>query len=337
MRASARGKEKVAKMDRRRGFTLIELVMVIALIAIVSTLAVGRIGDMRRTAARRVSIANQQAVGRAVETYLSIHDGRLDRLDSLMDAETPLGRGGADDGFDYARTNKVAGSSGYLYCGPCRAAGMSWPFPDAVTEANAGLAPGLRGLLAPYALDEREVRALNDIGLKFLMTHTVWADKSPREAYRERGEDGAWLPDDATIGLSPSRSACVPAMVTNGLVVAAVSPVTNAGRDVYRECGQQLLRTEKDDESYTAAGALAEVKATGGVLLAFGLGAEATIVGASQGGIDAAPFAEYPLCRYYRQYIILLRVNRWKGGAAAEFAGVLDPCGNTIRAARESL
>ena len=229
-------------MDRRRGFTLIELVMVIALIAIVSTLAVGRIGDMRRTAARRVSIANQQAVGRAVETYLSIHDGRLDRLDSLMDAETPLGRGGADDGFDYARTNKVAGSSGYLYCGPCRAAGMSWPFPDAVTEANAGLAPGLRGLLAPYALDEREVRALNDIGLKFLMTHTVWADKSPREAYRERGEDGAWLPDDATIGLSPSRSACVPAMVTNGLVVAAVSPVTNAGRDVYRECGQQRRR-----------------------------------------------------------------------------------------------
>ena len=77
-------------MKARKGFTLIELVMVIALIAIVSTLAVGRIGDMRRTAARKVSIANQQAVARAVETFISLHDGRLDRLDWLMDAERRL-------------------------------------------------------------------------------------------------------------------------------------------------------------------------------------------------------------------------------------------------------
>jgi prepilin-type N-terminal cleavage/methylation domain-containing protein len=322
-------------MKARNGFTLIELVMVIALIAIVSTLAVGKIGDMRRIAARKVSIANQQAVGRAVETFLSLHDGRLDRLDWLMDAETPLSVRSSDDGFDYARTNKTAGAEGGLYMGPCRASGMSWPFPDSVTESNSGLAPELRALLVPYSLDTREVRALNALGLKFVMGHTVWADKSPRAAYRERGEDGAYLSDDATLGLVPGRSACVPAMVTNGLVVAAVSPVVNAGRDVYRDLGQALLRTEKDDSAYAAAGALAELKATGGVLLAFGLGAEASMIGVAQGGLDAAPYAEYLQRRYYRQYILLVRVNRWREGVlTAEFAGVLDPCGNTIRAAR---
>lgn len=322
-------------MKAEKGFTLIELVMVIALIAIVSTLAVGRIGDMRRAAARKVSIANQQAVARAVETFISLHDGRMDRLDWLMDAETPVSVRSADDGFDYARTNKTAGTEGYLYMGPCRASGMSWPFPDSVTEANSGLAPELRALLAPYSLNQAEVQALNNFGLKFVMGHTVWADKSPRAAYRERGEDGAYLPDDAAAGLDPERSACVPAMVTNGLVVAAVSPVINAGRDVYRDFGQALLRTEKEDSAYTAAGALAELKATGGVLLAFGLGSEASIVGEAQGGLDSAPYAEYPLRRYYRQYILLVRVNRWRGGVpTAEFAGVLDPCGNTIRAAR---
>ena len=121
----------------------------------------------------------------------------------------------------------------------------------------------------------------------------------------------------------------------NGLVVAAVSPVINAGRDVYRDFGQALLHTEKEDSAYTAAGALAELKTTGGVLLAFGLGSESTMVGVAQGGLDSAPYAEYPLRRYYRQYILLVRVNRWRGGVpTAEFAGVLDPCGNTIRTAR---
>ena len=322
-------------MKKQFGFTLIELVMVIALIAIVSTLAVGKIGDLRRTASRKVSIASQQAVGRAVETYLSVHSGQLNRLDWLMDAETPRTSGGSADGFAYTLTNKVAGTEGYFYMGPCKATGMSWPFPESITEANAGLTPNLRGLLVPYSLNPKEVQALNNLGLRVVMGHTVWTDKSPRAAYRDRGDDGAYLSDEAAIGMSPERSACVATLVTNGMYVAAVTAAKNAGRDVYRDCGQQLLHTERDDSSYTPASVLSELQATGGVLLAFGLGTEASIVGVSQGGLETAPYADYPLRKFYRQYILLIRVNRWKNGVpTAEFAGVLDPCGNTIRAAR---
>ncbi len=323
---------------KKNGFTLIELVMVIALIAIVSTLAVGKFGDMRRIAGRKVSIANQQAVGRAVETYLSIHGGQLNRLDWLMDADTPTAAGSATDGFVYSLTNKTAGTEGYLYMGPCKATGLSWPFPESITEANSGLTPNLRGMLVPYTLNPKEVQALNNLGLRLVMGHTVWTDRAPRSAYRERGADGAYLSDDAALGLSPARSACVATLVTNGLVVAAVSPVCNTGRDVYRDCGQQLLHTEKDDASYTPAAALGELQATGGVLLAFGLGSEASIIGVAEGGLESVPYADYPLRKFYRQYILLIRVNRWKGGVpTAEFAGVLDPCGNTIRMARTAI
>jgi len=57
---------------------------------------VSKIGDLRRSASRKVSIASQQAVGRAVETYLTVHNGKLNRLDWLMDANTARGSGGGD-------------------------------------------------------------------------------------------------------------------------------------------------------------------------------------------------------------------------------------------------
>ena len=56
---------------KRDGFTLIELIVVIAILSIISTLAVSRIGALREKAARKVSVANQQAIGRAVETFLA--------------------------------------------------------------------------------------------------------------------------------------------------------------------------------------------------------------------------------------------------------------------------
>ncbi|MBQ4200140.1 MAG: type II secretion system protein, partial [Kiritimatiellae bacterium] len=59
----------------KKAFTLIELLMVVALIAIVSTLAVSKLGGVREGAARKVSLANQKAVERAVEAYL-VNGGR---------------------------------------------------------------------------------------------------------------------------------------------------------------------------------------------------------------------------------------------------------------------
>ena len=59
----------------KKGFTLIELLLVIALIAIVSTLAVTKLGGVREGSARKVSLANQQAVGRGVAVAFAVGRG----------------------------------------------------------------------------------------------------------------------------------------------------------------------------------------------------------------------------------------------------------------------
>lgn len=309
----------------KKGFTLIELLVVVALIAIVSTLAVSKIGNLKKTASRKVSIANQQAVSRAIDQYMSEKGGRLpDRLDSLIDMNTPAGNG---NGFDFNASTKED-AIGYLYWGPDDSAGIA-----AVKERNAGLTPNLRAILVPYSLSRAEANGLANFGMKYVMRHTTYANESPRK-YGEKGDDGAYLPDDATIGLDPARSACIPQFVTNFMVVAAISPKTSEGRQIYRDMGLELLQTEDDDSSYDEATVRKEVDAIGGPLLAFGLGQECSVVGAIDGGLEVAPFAEYPLPKFYRQYILLFQLRSVSNRKEAVFAGVLDPCGMTIRKAR---
>ena len=78
----------------KKGFTLIELIMVIAILAIISTLAVNRYGNLREKSARTVSLANQSAIGRAVDAFLAANpDGKIDYLDSLLRYNKEIGNG----------------------------------------------------------------------------------------------------------------------------------------------------------------------------------------------------------------------------------------------------
>ncbi len=315
------------------GFTLIELIMVIAILSIISTLAVNRIGAIRDRAARKVSVANQQAVGRAVETFLALNDGgRLNRLDALVDAGTAA-TGAA--GYDFT-ARSAAGTVGGLYRGP------DDDTSEAVRERNSGLydagGSSLVDLLCLYRVNAAEAEALHRLGLKYVMQHDTYATGYPYQHYG-KGDDGT-VPQAAD-GLDAELSACVAKFVTNGMAFAAVNGATDLGRAVFQSCGQELLPTANWGSGYNEDTVRAEIAATGGPLLAFGLGSNASIVGAAKGGIDAAPYSEALPAKYYRQYILLFRLRTTGSGSVsavtAEFAGVLDPMGNTIRAARHLL
>jgi prepilin-type N-terminal cleavage/methylation domain-containing protein len=321
-------------MKMKKGFTLIELIMVIAILGIISTLAVSRIGNIRERAQRQVSLTNQTLIGKAIESFMTMNGNRgIDRLDSLIDQE--VGRG-ASNGFDVYGTSFANQGAGF-YLGPDD---LGYPLEQSVSDRNSGLTPNLVNVvLIPYSLNEKEVKTLSNYGVRFVMRHTTRALLSPRAAYGERGEDGAYLSDDKDIGYIPNDSACVATMITNGLYCAAVSPFTPAGREIYRECGQLLLATKETSDEYKADkdNVLAEVKATGGALLAFGLGNEATIIGSAKAGLESAPYASYPLKKFYSRYIVLFRVNTSTESGRLEFAGVIDPCGNTVKKARKHL
>ena len=327
-------------MKSEKGFTLVELVMVIAILSIVSTLAVNRIGALREKAARRVSIANQQSLGRAVETFLAIGDAGLNRLDSLIDAGTS---DSGTAGYDFDDRGAM-GAVGGLYRGPDdEYDGLS---AEQIREKNSGLyddgPSSLVSVLCTYRASEAEAEALRKLGLKYVMRHNTHANASGSYAALPSSK---YECDDKSVpqtldGMDAELSACVAKTVTNGMVFAAVNPATHVGRTIFQACGQDLPSNKSLGESYDTATAAAEARASGGVLLAFGLGASSSIVGAAQ-GIDSVPYCEVLPRRFYRQYVLLFRLrSSGSGGAsgtAAEFAGVLDPMGNTVAAARQAL
>jgi prepilin-type N-terminal cleavage/methylation domain-containing protein len=318
----------------KRGFTLIELLMVIALIAIVSTLAVTKVGGVREQSARRVSLANQKAVERAIESYLSFGHRGINRLDSLLDDE--VGGGSGEGLFDISGAFARAPTGAGFYRGPDTLVGLE---AAQVSEKDAGLTPYLLNtVLTPYALNADEVRALANWGYTYVLRHTTkaGAGQNPRAQY-VKGDDGAYLPAEDAIGLDPNRSSCIPRAVTNGMVVAALSPFSSAGREIYRDCGIELLETEQDDAAYRTAATVDELRAKGGALLAFGLGDEASVVGSPDAGLDAAPVATYPNPKFYSRYILLFRVDTSTRAGEVTFAGVLDPCGNSLRQATQAM
>jgi hypothetical protein len=110
--------------------------------------------------------------------------------------------------------------------------------------------------------------------------------------------------------------------------VLAVDPLKGAA--VYKAFGQDL----KLAATATDADAQAAVQQSGWVLLLFGLGSQASIVGNRNGGIDDAPRSEILTGAYYRQYFLVVRVPTSPNAFNAEFVGVLDPKGQTARDAR---
>ena len=322
----------------KKAFTLIELLIVIALIAIVSTLAVSKLGGVRESSARKVSLANQKAVERAVEAYL-VNDGRLNRLDSLVyagDGGAPLA-GSTEGDFDFTAVSTAEARNG-LYMGPSADADES-----VREQSNSGLMPELRNVLCLYTLSKTQAEALNTrLGLRHVMAATAWADAAetafPSQHYsRDRAYGDGTVPN-ASDGLDPNDSFCVATLVTNGMVVAAVNPMTDLGRTIYQACGQELMNTKNWNESYTESEVLAEVAAKGGPLLAFGLGESASIIGTANAGLENAPYATFPQKHYYSRYILLFRLKKIGSGSVSqtlpEFAGVIDCEGNTLRAAQ---
>ena len=322
----------------KKAFTLIELLMVIALIAIVSTLAVTKVGGLREAAARKVSLANQKAVERAVEAYLA-NGGRLNRLDSLLyagGAGAPIFSAAAGD-FDFATTSTVESANG-LYLGPtldCDAAVRE--------QFNTGLTDDLRGVLCLYGLSAAQTAALHTrLGLQYVMAATAYADASayafPGAHYsRDRAYGDGTVPN-ASDGLDANDSFCVATLVTNQMTVAAINPLSDMGRTIYQACGLELMNTKNWGESYTESEVRAEIAALGGPIVAFGLGESASIVGKADAGLESAPYATFVQKQQYSRYILLFQLKAAGSGSATvqlpTFVGVLDCCGATIRGAQ---
>ena len=129
--------------------------------------------------------------------------------------------------------------------------------------------------------------------------------------------------------------------MTNGLLVAAISPASHLGRTIYQTLGEKYLSTKNWNEVYAESDVRSEVDSKGGLLIAFGLNDLCSIIGNANAGLESVPYSTYIHKKYYSRYILLFRFIKIGAGSIEtiipEFAGVLDCCGNTVRAAQMAI
>lgn len=308
------------KMRQKDGFTLVELIMVVAIIALIATLAVSKLSGFRLNSEKKLSLANQTRIASGVEAFLAAGN-RLNRLDSLVDWETANSAGGS--------TGKVTNVNSHFING------------NGVQGENRGLDGDLRRQLCEYTLTASDVQALrDDLGLQI-----TYAAKTQNTS--------AYFGQDGTMGVGvagdPKMCSCMTVSNDAGRVCAMINPMPvgyTGGYLVYQACGQDvqyvsgagrngaLMINGDEDTRYTTledAFAKLNAKKGGGILLAFGLGDGASIVGNNNAGLETAPICPIVDGDIYPRYILLIRLKTVGQQAVservAEFAGVIDAKG----------
>lgn len=304
----------------RRAFTLMELLVVIALIALVSGMAVGMYQGIGGDSSEKVSIANQQGLVRAVGTFLTLNREKgLDRLDALIDRGTSAGTAGT--WANLSSTTAVGG----IYRG-VKTADAGGSAVDAVTRAkNLGLADGLAGQATVYYLTAGDSAALAALGLGTVWYHNPCALGA--NVLQAAHPDGTAVSDEP--GLLAECSAAYKSGLAGGVAVLAIDPLRGAG--LYRAFGEDLQLPASPAPSDASAQAAAR---GAGTLLLFGLGEQASLVGARTGGLTSVPRCEVLGTDHYRNYLLVVRLPAAGEPQRATVVGVLDPQGLSVRAAR---
>lgn len=340
------------------GFTLIELIIVVAILAFVAMVGLRGYANLRETQARKVNAANIKRVAHSLATYETIHREQgtasfFKNFDSLIDVASSGVWTGTQGTYDWgtvsggavdART--VHGGLG-IYDGSWKALGALYNAAgegsgdtatlDEAMDANRGMRDtGLYKSLGIYYLSTNDVSLLRNAGITQILMH----NPSTQQAYGSRRNgyctamddngytsDGLLSPGGGGPGFRPEMSAFYPVTVTNGLPVAVIRPNST----IYNDLGYQCAFSNSAPSAADLTAAVAGQKTK---LLAFGVGLNAECV-KSPIGLGDAPYNPVYDRKNYRQYVAVFAITTRGQGtpSSCHLAGVVDCAGNTSRAA----
>jgi len=298
----------------QKGFTLVEMLVVVTLIAIVATIAIALLGGASKDAAESVNDSNIKHLASCMGAYQQLHDGSLpDKLDSLMDS-TKVASGGS---YTTLTTGVYVADSpaAFLYIGKDTDR-------DGTIDSASYTSKGLDSAawqtvfrsLAVTQLTTNDVSNLAAIGI------TTVYDTSP-------ASDG---------NLFHGADNYVARGLKYGDPVLTVDPQTGRnGKSLYYDLGFHDITnttnypTSGTDLTSTARGAAMAAAR----YLVFGIGSNSTIVGDRKAGLQEAPKCSVVTAGKYNRYLLVVKIGGGPNDMSTDFAGILDSMGNDARGA----
>lgn len=353
-------KTKMKSSKTKSGFTLIELILVVAIIAFIATVAIGKFSDMREDAAKKTNFASISNIQRTLEAAIAHSDsviGMFNYCDSLvtMSGQASVPEGGEGtyewpaDHQNWCYENAVGGIyAGQTYPMPVYDAGGNgngtMPTFESIQESNSGIPSGLRNMLGLRHLTDSEQTALHNAGIGILMYHNPSSAQASGAANRHPWYQTStgYSGDDLAIrgggpGFRPDNSAFYPVYVNStnanshahpGLAVAVLNP-KSAG-SIYRAFVTSKAYPNDKATLDQLKNAQPEDWFTWGLprLVVIGLGKNSDTV--------SKWFENFPRDNTrdkteYRNYCLVFQLNNGgRAGTDAKFVGVIDPSGNTV-------
>lgn len=348
------------------GFTLIELVIVIAILAFITVVGIHNYGDIKETQAKKVNLANIKRTYNALATYETVCKeegvtGYFNGFDSLVDVKSGGAWHGQAGEYDWGEwiLNSSKGSSSINVDARTVSGGFgiydgSWKVLGATYNANgegSGEVKDIhsaqdqnRGMrntklyssLGIYYLKEADVNLLREAGINYYYLH----NPSTQQAYGQSRNgfctavtevNGEMISEDGLeiMGGGPGFRPDMSAFYPTYITNGTPVAVILPTSSIYEDLGFDLNLKNTAPSRAEAEDALSKVK-----LLAFGIGRNAQCV-RSQIGLGEAPYNPAFDKRNYRQYIAVFALSSGGQGvpSTCRLAGVLDCAGNTYKQA----
>ncbi len=355
------------KKNTAKGFTLIELIIVIAILAFVVMIGIHSYGNIREIQAKKMNLANIKRTYHALATYETINKeqgetGYFNGFEAMIDvaADGPLhGAAGEIDFGEWTITTargssvasldaRTANNSLGIYDGSWKVLGATYnaagqgsgdvaSLADA-QEQNKGMrTTGLYKQLGLYYLSETDVTLLKDAGVSYVYYHNPSTQQAYGAANRNpycsavTEQNGQWLSADGLKIKSggPGFRPDMSAFYPCYLTNGLPVAIISPTSSIYDDLGYDLGMTNAAPTEAEAIAAVASTK-----LIAFGIGKNSECV-VNQIGLGEAPYNPVYDKKNYRPYVAVFVIKTGGQGVAStcRLAGVIDCAGNTYRAA----